>query len=119
MKQQLDDFDLHYDYIPIKCDNTSTINLNKNPVQHSETKHIEIWHQFLKDHVQKGDIAIKFVNTDKQLTDIFIKSLSKTCFNFIYGEFGTSNCTYWFCWDCKIEVLLKLRNEYYCINLES
>lgn len=42
MKQQLEDFDLHYDHIPIKCDNTSAINLSKNPVQHSQTKHIEI-----------------------------------------------------------------------------
>mgnify|MGYP003702830909 FL=1 len=42
MKQQFEDFDLHYVHIPIKCDNTSAINLCKNPVQHSRTKHIEI-----------------------------------------------------------------------------
>ena len=42
MKQQLQDFLLHYDHIPIKCDNTSAINLSKNPIQHSRTKHIEI-----------------------------------------------------------------------------
>ncbi|KAG5561088.1 hypothetical protein RHGRI_004190 [Rhododendron griersonianum] len=30
MKQQLDDFGLFFDHIPIKCDNTSAINLTKN-----------------------------------------------------------------------------------------
>nr|KYP73274.1 Retrovirus-related Pol polyprotein from transposon TNT 1-94 [Cajanus cajan] len=42
MKQQLFDFGLSLDHIPIRCDNTSAINLSKNPVLHSRTKHIEI-----------------------------------------------------------------------------
>ena len=65
MKQQLEDFNLLYDHIPIKRDNTSAINFSKNPIQHSRTKHIEIRHHFLRDHVQKGDIVLEFVNTDK------------------------------------------------------
>ena len=38
MKQQLEDFGITIDHIPIKCDNTSAISLTKNPVQHSRTK---------------------------------------------------------------------------------
>ena len=34
MKQQMEDYDLYFDHIPIKCDNTSAINLSKNPIQH-------------------------------------------------------------------------------------
>ncbi|XP_022639218.1 uncharacterized protein LOC111242059, partial [Vigna radiata var. radiata] len=41
MKQQLEDFDIFLDNIPLKCDNTSAINLTKNPIMHSRTKHIE------------------------------------------------------------------------------
>ncbi|XP_020999369.1 uncharacterized mitochondrial protein AtMg00810-like [Arachis duranensis] len=59
MKQQLMDYGLMLDHIPIKCDNTSAINLTKNPVQHSRTKHIEIRHHFIRDHVQKGDVVIE------------------------------------------------------------
>ncbi|XP_016185716.2 uncharacterized protein LOC107627395 [Arachis ipaensis] len=59
MKQQLVDYGLMLDHIPIKCDNTSVINLTKNPVQHSRTKHIEIRHHFIRDHVQKGDVVIE------------------------------------------------------------
>jgi hypothetical protein len=40
MKQQLEDFKLKFDHIPIRCDNTSAINISKNPILHSRTKHI-------------------------------------------------------------------------------
>ena len=37
MKQQMEDFGITMDHIPIKCDNTSAISLAKNPIQHSKT----------------------------------------------------------------------------------
>ena len=73
MKQTLREYGTNLEQIPIKCDNTGAINLSKNPIQHSRTKHIEIRHHFLRDHVQKGDIALKFIPTEKQLADIFTK----------------------------------------------
>ena len=57
----MEDFGLYFDHIPINCDNTSAINLSKNPIQHSRTKHIEIRHHFLRDHVQKGDIELIYI----------------------------------------------------------
>ncbi|RVW63069.1 Retrovirus-related Pol polyprotein from transposon RE1 [Vitis vinifera] len=60
MKQTLSDFNLIFEHVPIKCDNTSVINISKNPVQHSRTKQIEIRHHFLRDHAQKGDITLEF-----------------------------------------------------------
>jgi hypothetical protein len=44
-----------------------------NPVEHSRTKHIDIRYHFLRDHQQKGDIKIAYVNTHNQLADIFTK----------------------------------------------
>jgi len=55
IKQQLSDFDLDLSKIPLLCDNTSVINFTKNPIQHSRTKHIEIRHHFIRDHVNNGD----------------------------------------------------------------
>jgi hypothetical protein len=66
IKQQLEDFKILFDHIPIRCDNTSAISLSKNPIQHSCTKHIEIRYHFIRDHVQKGDIELEFVSTDSQ-----------------------------------------------------
>ncbi|KAL4291224.1 hypothetical protein GQ457_14G005130 [Hibiscus cannabinus] len=57
MKQQLLDYGIDVGTIPIKCDNTSAICLTKNPIDHSRTKHIEIRHHFIRDHVSKYDIC--------------------------------------------------------------
>ena len=82
------EFGLALDHIPIKYDNTSAINLSKNPIQYSRTKHINIRHHFLRDHMQKGDDVLKFINTINQLADIFTKSLYEKRMNFIKRKFG-------------------------------
>ena len=66
IKQQMEDLGLHFDHIPINCDNTSAINLSKNLIQHSRTKHIEIQHHFLRDHVQKRDIKLIYIYIYRQ-----------------------------------------------------
>ncbi|KAK2989631.1 hypothetical protein RJ640_002505 [Escallonia rubra] len=91
MKQTLLDFGLKYDHIPILCDNTSAIDLTKNPIQHSRTKHIEIKHHFIRDHVQKGDIVLDFVDTNHQLADIFTKPLDSKRFSALRRELGMSS----------------------------
>jgi len=53
IKQQLLDYDLKLGCVPIKCNNIGAINLTKNLVLHSRTKHIDIQHHFLRDHVEK------------------------------------------------------------------
>ncbi|KAG2380574.1 Retrovirus-related Pol polyprotein from transposon RE1 Retro element 1 [Vigna angularis] len=88
MKQQLEDYDIHLDHIPLKCDNTSAINLTKNPIMHSRTKHIEIRHHFLRDHVQKGDCEIEYIDTQHQLADIFTKALPKDRFYELRRDLG-------------------------------
>ena len=88
MKQTLSDFNLFFEHVPIKCDNTSAINISKNPMQHSRTKHIEIIHHFLRDHAQKSDIILEFVSTKDQLADIFTKPLSEDQFVDIRRQLG-------------------------------
>ena len=63
IKQQLEDYGMSQTKILIKCDNTSAINLSKNPIQHSRTKHIEIRHHFIRDHIQNEDISLEFILT--------------------------------------------------------
>ena len=80
MKQTLSDYGISYSSSQIFCDNTSAINLSKNPVQHSRTKHIDIRHHFLRDHVLKGDITLEFISTEKQIADILTKPLKEETF---------------------------------------
>jgi len=88
LKQQLADFGLQINKVPLMCDNTSAINLTKNQIQHSRTKHIEIRHHFIRDHVSNGDCEVKFIETKLQLADIFTKPLPKERFFFLRNELG-------------------------------
>ena len=80
IKQQLEDFGIKLNETPIRCDNTSAINLSKNPIQHSRSKHIEIRHHFIREHFQNKNIILEYVYTENQLADIFTKTLSEDRF---------------------------------------
>ncbi|GJU08499.1 hypothetical protein Tco_1124929 [Tanacetum coccineum] len=83
MKQALIDYDVRLDDVPIMCDNKGAIDLSKNPVQHSRTKHIEIRHHFLRDNVQKGHISIEKVSSVDNIADILTKPLKRESFNYL------------------------------------
>nr|GEV18569.1 hypothetical protein [Tanacetum cinerariifolium] len=54
MRSQLTDYGFAFNKIPLYCDNRSTIALCCNNVQQSRSKHIDIRHHFIRDHVEKG-----------------------------------------------------------------
>ena len=81
MKQTLKDYGVNMKNVPLYCDNESAIKIAHNPVQHSKTKHIQIHHHFVRDHVLKGDISIEHVKTEEQLADIFTKPLDEKIFS--------------------------------------
>ncbi|GJW32429.1 retrovirus-related pol polyprotein from transposon TNT 1-94 [Tanacetum coccineum] len=83
MKQALIDYDVRLDDVPIMCDNKGAIDLSKNPVQHSRTKHIKIRHHFLRDNVQKGHISIEKVSSIDNIADILTKPLKRKSFNYL------------------------------------
>jgi hypothetical protein len=80
MRQTLKDFGCLMLKVPLLCDNESAIKIANNPVLHNRTKHIEIRHHFLRDHVTKGDIDLSHVRSEEQLADIFTKPLDEKRF---------------------------------------
>ncbi|GKC21015.1 hypothetical protein Tco_1023165 [Tanacetum coccineum] len=70
------------DYVDRKS-TRGAINLSKNPVLHSRTKHIEIHHHFLRDNVQKGNISIEKVSSEENIADILTKPLKREPFNLL------------------------------------
>ncbi|GJR91738.1 retrovirus-related pol polyprotein from transposon TNT 1-94 [Tanacetum coccineum] len=91
IKSQLANYDVLYDKVPIFCDNTSAIAISNNPVLHFRTKHIDIKHHFIRDHILKGDIKLHFVPTNLQLADIFTKPLAEPSFTRLVAELGMLN----------------------------
>jgi hypothetical protein len=74
-----------FERVPLMCDNTSVISIAKNPVFHKRMRHLEKRHHFLRDHVEKGDIEIRYIDTDRQLADIFTKTLDSSRFASLWG----------------------------------
>jgi hypothetical protein len=79
MKQSLLDYGVVLDRAPLLSDNESAGKIANNPVQHSCTKHIDIRHHFLRDHVL-GYIVLCGVRSEEQLADIFTKPLDENSF---------------------------------------
>ena len=88
MKQVLGDYGIVLDSFTMLCDNTSAINISKNLVQHSRTKHIDICHHFIRDLVHSNVLILEFFETEKQLTDIFTKTLDFVKFEFLRKSLG-------------------------------
>ncbi|RDX95615.1 putative mitochondrial protein, partial [Mucuna pruriens] len=47
IKHKLEDYNIYKSNIPLHCDNTTSINISKNPILHSRANHIEIKHHFI------------------------------------------------------------------------
>ena len=76
------------DPIVIYCDNTSAINISKNFVMHSTTKHTIIKYHFVKELVQEKEIRLEYVHTKELIADIFTKLLPKDAFLYLRGKLG-------------------------------
>ena len=80
MRQTLKEYSVNCDKVPLLYDNESAIKIAYNPVDHTRTKHIEIRHHFIRDHVSQGDIELSYVSTKDQLADIFTEPLDEARF---------------------------------------
>jgi hypothetical protein len=76
----MSDYRVTYKSVPLMCDSSSTICLAQNPIFHGRVKRKKVRHHFLRDLVEKGDIELKYIDTERQLADIFMKHLDATHF---------------------------------------
>ena len=89
MKQTLEDLLVKYEHpIVIKCDNTSAINMSKNPIMHSRTKHIPIKYHYLREQISQKDVKLEYIDTKEQIIDIFTKPLPKEAFEHLRHKMG-------------------------------
>ena len=51
----------------IKCDNTSAINMYKNPIMHSKEKHIPIKYHYLREQVSQKAVKLEYIDTKEQI----------------------------------------------------
>ena len=63
------------------CDNIGATYLSANPVFHACTKHIEIDFHFVRERVAQKLLDIRWIHTDDQLADGFIKPVVEAKIN--------------------------------------
>ncbi|CCF48131.1 hypothetical protein NDA10_001331 [Ustilago hordei] len=57
----------------VLTDNTGCIQVAKDPAMHSKLKHVNTMYHLIHDHVQEGNINIKYVNMGKNIADFLTK----------------------------------------------
>jgi hypothetical protein len=82
------DFGVTFERVLLMCDNTSVISVAKNLIFHKRMRHLERRHHFLRDHVEKENIEMRYIDTERQLADIFKKPLDVSRFVDLRGKFG-------------------------------
>ena len=72
----------------VYCDNSSAIDISKNLVQHSKTKHIRNRYHFIKDLVERKVVALEYIPIKRQNADIFTKPLDRSRFESLRQVIG-------------------------------
>lgn len=67
-------------------DNFGCIKLGENTTTQKRTKHIDIKHHFLREHVQSGTIKLEHIKTSKMIGDIMTKALPAVTFDTLTKE---------------------------------
>ena len=71
-------------------DNTAAQKIANNVTAIKRTKHIDVRHHFLREHVEQGTIKLVHVATKDQLADVMTKVLGKVTF-LRFREYVTSD----------------------------
>jgi hypothetical protein len=67
--------------LEIQCDSQACLSLIKNPMCTAQAKHIDIIHHFVRERVQSGELAFKFVAGAGNVADLFTKPLAWPAFS--------------------------------------
>lgn len=61
----------------IHVDNQAAIKFSENSQFHARSKHIDIRHHFIREHIASNEVSVQYCATDDNIADIFTKPLSK------------------------------------------
>jgi len=66
--------------ITIFIDNQSAMRFAENPVFHARSKHIDICHHFVREHLASNEVILNHCASEENVTDMFTKPLAKPQF---------------------------------------
>ncbi len=79
--QVLRDLGINLDKFKVFNDNQGAIKLVNHPSFHHKTKHIDVRLMFVRDEVQKKNVLLEYLSTEKQIADLLTKALANAQFD--------------------------------------
>ena len=73
LRKLIIDLDMDSGPINIYADNQGAIKLLRNPIMTGRAKHIDVMHHFARERVQRKEVGVHYISTDKMLADVFTK----------------------------------------------
>ncbi|QRW24119.1 Gag-Pol polyprotein/retrotransposon [Rhizoctonia solani] len=70
--------------------NQLSMALAKNPINHQNTKHIQIKHHFICEMIELKEVDLQYILTNKQVANILTKPLRRTKFPSFVADMGMS-----------------------------
>ena len=61
-------------------DNSACIQMSKNPVLHSRTKHIDLHYHFVRERSESAEVKLEWLSTERMIADILTKPLPAPLF---------------------------------------
>lgn len=61
-------------------DNQSTIKVVEEERDTGRLKHVDVRHRFVREEIQRGNIAVQYIRTGEQVADIMTKGLPVSAF---------------------------------------
>ncbi|KAG8483075.1 hypothetical protein CXB51_021974 [Gossypium anomalum] len=87
MQSMLIDFGISLTNIPkVWCDNTRTVAMATNPVQHAKTKHVDLGLHFMREKVLSNQLKVNYVPLVAQIANILTKTLPAPLFTKIRNK---------------------------------
>ena len=74
--------------VKIGCDSQSAICLEKNPMYHSRSKHIDVQYHFVREMVEGGKVKLQKVDTSTNVADSLTKPVSSKKFSWCREAMG-------------------------------
>ncbi|CAN0915054.1 Retrovirus-related Pol polyprotein from transposon TNT 1-94, partial [Linum grandiflorum] len=73
LKRFLQELGLKQSEYVVFCDSQSAMDLSRNTMYHSRTKHIDVRYHWLRDVIEEQMMKLKKVHTDKNCADVLTK----------------------------------------------
>ena len=88
LRKILNDIGFGAQCVTIYCDNQGAVNLTKNALTVSRTKHVDVAHHFVRNRVSRGELQFEYIQTNDQLADFLTKAVEPSKLNSAMQKLG-------------------------------